>query len=254
MADALFLAFHIWFTAMLVDIFIPCFVDQVYPETGMNMVKILEKLDVHVNFNGNQTCCGQMAFNSGFWDEAKKMGEKFLKDFPNERPVVGPSASCVGFVRNYYAWLFHNTAYHLEYKQLKKNIYEFTDFMVNVLKVDDIGAEFPHSVTYHDSCASLREYGLKGEPRRLLTHVKGLELREMKDTEVCCGFGGTFSAKYEPISTAMAQQKVKNALETGAEYIVSTDSSCLMHQQAYIDKQQLPIKAIHIIDLLSHGW
>jgi len=239
---------------MLVDIFVPCFVDQVYPETGMNMVRILEKLGVGVHYNGNQTCCGQMAFNSGFWDDAKKMGEKFLKDFSNDRPVVGPSASCIGFIRNYYPWLFHNTAYHLEYKQLKKNIFEFTDFLVNVLKVDDVGARFEHSVTYHDSCAALREYGLKDEPRKLLKQVRGLELREMKDNDVCCGFGGTFAVKFEPVSTAMAEQKVNRALETGAEYIVSTDSSCLLHQQAYITKHNLPIQTMHIIDVLASGW
>ena len=239
---------------MVVDIFIPCFIDQLYPDTGMNMVRILEKLGVDVHYNGNQTCCGQMAFNSGFWDEAKKMGEKFLKDFSNDRPVIGPSASCIGYIRNYYPWLFHNTAYHLEYKQLKKNIYEFTDFLVNVLNVEDIGATFEHPVTFHDSCAALREYGLKDEPRRLLAKVKGLELREMKDNEVCCGFGGTFAVKFEPISTAMAEQKINRALETGAEYIVSTDSSCLLHQQAYIDKHNLPIKTMHIIDVLASGW
>ncbi len=239
---------------MLVDIFVPCFVDQVFPDTGMNMVRILEKLGVDVHYNGNQTCCGQMAFNSGFWDEAKQMGEKFIRDFSNDRPVISPSASCAGMVRNYYPWLFHNTAFHYEYKQLKKNLTEFTDFLVNGLKVDDVGAEFNHVVTYHDSCAALREYGLKDEPRTLLRKVKGLELREMKHTDVCCGFGGTFSVKFEPISTAMAEQKVKNALETGAEYIVSTDSSCLMHQQAYIDKHALPIKTIHIIDVLASGW
>jgi len=239
---------------MLVDIFVPCFVDQVYPDTAMNMVRILEKLGVDVHYNGNQTCCGQMAFNSGFWDEAKKMGEKFLKDFSNDRPVVGPSASCIGFVRNYYPWLFHNTAYHLEYKQLKKNIFEFTDFLVNVLKIEDVGASFAHTVTYHDSCAALREYGLTDEPRKLLKQVRGLELREMKDNDVCCGFGGTFSVKFEPVSTAMAEQKVNRALETGAEFIVSTDSSCLMHQQAYIDKHKLPIQTIHIIDVLASGW
>jgi L-lactate dehydrogenase complex protein LldE len=238
---------------MLVDIFIPCFVDQIYPQTGMNMVKILEKLGVDVHYNGNQTCCGQMAFNSGFWDEAKQMGEKFIKDFPNDRPVISPSASCAGMVRNYYPWLFHNTALHYEYKQLKKNLTEFTDFLVNVLKIEDVGAEFNHVVTYHDSCAALREYGLKDEPRVLLGKVKGLELREMKDNEVCCGFGGTFSVKFEPISTAMAEQKVKSALATGAEYIVSTDSSCLMHQQAYIDKHALPIKTMHLIDVLASG-
>lgn len=239
---------------MLVDIFIPCFVDQIYPSTGMNMVKILEKLGVDVHYNGNQTCCGQMAFNSGFWDEAKEMGEKFIRDFSNDRPVISPSASCAGFIRNYYPWLFHNTALHYEYKQLKKNLTEFTDFLVNVLKVEDVGAEFNHVVTYHDSCAALREYGLKDEPRSLLRNVKGLELIEMKDNEVCCGFGGTFSVKFEPISSAMAEQKVKNALETGAEYIVSTDSSCLMHQQAYIDKHGFPIKTMHIIDVLASGW
>jgi L-lactate dehydrogenase complex protein LldE len=239
---------------MLVDIFIPCFIDQVYPETGMNMVKILEKLGLDVFYNPNQTCCGQMTFNSGAWDETKKIGEKFMKDFPNDRPIIGASASCIGFVRNYYPWLFHNTGLHYEYKQVKKNIYEITDFLVNVLNVEDVGATFNHVVTYHDSCAALREYGLKDEPRKLLAKVKGLELKEMKDNEVCCGFGGTFSVKFEPISTAMAEQKITNALETGAEYIVSTDSSCLMHQQAFIDKHNLPIKTIHIVDVLASGW
>jgi L-lactate dehydrogenase complex protein LldE len=239
---------------MLVDIFIPCFIDQIYPQTGMNMVKILEKLGVDVHYNGNQTCCGQMAFNSGFWDEAKEMGTKFIHDFPNDRPVISPSASCSGMIKNYYPWLFHNTALHYEYKQLRKNMYEFTDFLVNVLKLDDTGAEFNHVVTYHDSCAALREYGIRNEPRALLSKVKGLTLKEMNNNEVCCGFGGTFSVKFEPISTAMAEQKVKNALDTGAEYIVSTDSSCLMHQQAYIDKHKLPMKTMHIIDVLASGW
>ena len=239
---------------MIVDAFIPCFIDQIYPETAFNMIKILEKLNVSVHYNTEQTCCGQMAFNSGFWEEAKEIGEKFIKDFPNDRPVVGPSASCVGMVRNHYPKLFHNTVLHNESNQLIKNIYEFTDFLVNILKVEDIGASFNAVVTYHDSCAALREYGIKEEPRKLLRHVKGLELIEMKDTDVCCGFGGTFSVKHEPISTAMAQQKVENALETGAEYIVSTDSSCLMHQDGYIKKHKLPIKVIHIIDVLASGW
>jgi L-lactate dehydrogenase complex protein LldE len=239
---------------MIVDAFIPCFIDQIYPETAFNMIKILEKLNVSVHYNTEQTCCGQMAFNSGFWEEAKEIGEKFITDFQNDRPVVGPSASCVGMVRNHYPKLFHNTALHNESNQLTKNIYEFTDFLVNVLKVEDIGASFNAKVTYHDSCAALREYGIKDEPRKLLRRVKGLELIEMKDTDVCCGFGGTFSVKHEPISTAMAQQKVENALDTGAEYIVSTDSSCLMHHHGYIKKHKLPLKVIHIIDVLASGW
>jgi len=236
---------------MTVDVFIPCFIDQVYPQTGLNMMKVLKKVNLEVYYNQNQTCCGQMAFNSGFWDEAKAVGEKFLKDFSNNRPVIGPSASCVGYIRKYYQWLFYNTSLHLEYKQLVKNIFEFTDFMVNILKVDDVGATFNAKVTYHDSCAALREYGIKDEPRKLLSKVKGLELVEMKDAHMCCGFGGTFAVKHEPVSTAMAEQKIENALETGAEYIVSTDSSCLMHLEGFIKKHKIRLKTIHIIDVLA---
>lgn len=240
--------------AMIVDIFIPCFIDQLFPHTGFNMIKILEKHDVSVQYNPEQTCCGQMAFNSGFWDEAKAMGIKFLKDFPNNRPIIGPSASCVGYVKNHYEKLFHNTPYHNEYKQITRNIYEFTDFLVNVLKVKETGAIFNHKVTYHDSCAALREYGIQDEPRQLLKHVKGLELIEMEETETCCGFGGTFSVKHESISTAMAEQKVEHARATGAEYIISTDSSCLMHQYGYIKKHKIPLKVMHIADVLASGW
>jgi L-lactate dehydrogenase complex protein LldE len=220
----------------------------------MNMVKVLRKAGVEVHYNPAQTCCGQMAFNSGFWDEAKKLGNKFLKDFPNDRPVVAPSASCTGFIKKSYQELFHNTSNHLEYKRLVKNMYEITDFLVNEIGAIDFGASFPHKVTFHDSCAGLREYELKNEARMLLSKVKGIQLVEMKDTKVCCGFGGTFSLKNESISTAMAEQKVNNALETNAEYIVSTDLSCLMHQQGYIDKNKLPLKTIHIVDILASGW
>ncbi len=239
---------------MTIDAFIPCFIDQFYPDTGFNMVRILRKLGHEVHYNGNQTCCGQMAFNSGFWEEAKAIGEKFIRDFPHNRPVVGPTASCTGYVKNYFHELFHNTSLHIEYKQLQKNIYEFTDFVVNRLGVTDVGATFMHTVTYHDSCASLREYRLNDEPRRLLAAVKGLTLVEMEERDVCCGFGGTFAVKNEPISTAMARQKIENAIATGAEYIVSTDASCLMHLQGYISKNQLPINTIHIIDVLASGW
>ncbi len=239
---------------MIVDIFIPCFIDQFYPETGFNMIKILKKLDIGVHYNDEQTCCGQMAFSSGFWDEAKEMGEKFITDFPNNRPIVAPTASCVGMVRNNYGELFHNTALHNEYRQIQKNMFEFTEFLVKVLKVTDVGAEFNAKVTYHDSCSSLRELHSNNEARLLLQNVKGLELIEMKDHDVCCGFGGTFSIKNEAISSAMAEQKVLNAIDTGAEYIVSTDLSCLMHQESFAKKQKLPIKIIHIIDVLASGW
>ncbi len=239
---------------MTIDLFIPCFVDQFYPETAFSMMKVLRKAGVDVHYNPEQTCCGQMAFNSGFWDEAKALGGKFLKDFPHDRPVVGPSASCTAFIRNSYQQLFHNTSNHLEFKRIIKNIYELTDFLVNQLGIIDFGARFEHKVTFHDSCSGLREYGLKNEARMLLSKVKGLELVEMQDRHVCCGFGGTFSIKNEAVSIAMAEQKVQYALDTEAEYMVSTDLSCLMHLQSYVNKYKLPIKTIHIADILASGW
>ncbi|MBU1012257.1 MAG: (Fe-S)-binding protein [Bacteroidetes bacterium] len=239
---------------MIVDIFIPCIVDQFYPQTGFNMIKILEKLDIAVHYNQEQTCCGQTAFNAGFWDEAKEIGDKFILDFPNNRPIVSPTASCVSMVRNNYGELFYNSALHNEYRQIQKNVYEFTEFLVKVLNVTDVGAEFNAKVTYHESCSSLRGLGANNEARQLLQNVKGLELIEMKDREVCCGAGGMLALKNEAISSAMAEQKVLNAIDAGAEYIVSTDLSCLMNQESYAKKNNLPIKMIHIIDVLASGW
>ena len=162
---------------MTVDLFIPCFIDQLYPQTGWNVVKILEKAGVTVQYNPQQTCCGQPTFNSGFWKESKKMAEKFINDFPHDRPIVVPSASCGGYVKNHYAKLFEgDTAMLAECERLNRNIIELSDFLVNQIKKVDFGASFPHKITYHDSCSSLREYKLKDEPRRLLANVKGLEL------------------------------------------------------------------------------
>jgi len=253
-SDILFYFCFLVFKNMIVDIFIPCFIDQLYPNTAMNMVRILEKLDIGVHYNKNQTCCGQMAFNSGFWNEARALAEKFIRDFSNDRYIVSPSASCVGMVKNYYNEFFYNSAYHNDYKQVQKNIFEFSDFLVNVLNVSSLGAVFNETITYHDACAALRENNIKEQPRKLLSHVRGLKLVEMQESEVCCGFGGTFSVKHEPISTAMGQQKVQNAIDSGASYIVSTEGSCLMHLDAYIKKHNLPIKTIHIVDVLASGW
>ncbi|MFN8144244.1 MAG: (Fe-S)-binding protein [Bacteroidia bacterium] len=239
---------------MLVDIFIPCFVDQIFPDTAMNMIKVLEKVGCTVNYNPEQTCCGQPAFNGGYWDQCKEVGEKFIRDFPNDRYIVSPSASCVGMVKNYYPELFHNTVLHNEYKVVQKNIIELSDFLVNVLNVTDIGAKLNGSATYHDSCSGLREIGLKNEPRLLLSKVKGLELREMADNETCCGFGGTFSVKYESIAVGMAEQKVINAEATKSDYIISTDLSCLMHLDGYLKKSAKPIKIMHLADVLASGW
>lgn len=218
------------------------------------MVKILEKTGIDVSYNKNQTCCGQISFKEGYWDHAKSIGEKFIRDFIDSPAVVAPSANCVTMVRKYYDELFYNSALHNEYRLLKKNIYEISDFLVNKINVKDLGATFNHTVTFHDSCAALREYGLKDEARVLLSHVRGLKMIEMENRDVCCGFGGFFSVRNEPIANAMVTDKINYALETGAEYIVSTDSSCLMYMQSYIDKHKLPLKTIHLVDVLASGY
>jgi len=239
---------------MKVHLFIPCFVDQLYPQTAFNMVKVLEKACCEVYYNTNQTCCGQPAFNAGFWDESRAVCSKFIKDFEGADHIVAPSASCVGFVRNYYPKLFDNSAAHNQVKDLGKHIFEFTEFLTDVLKIENYGAELNTKATYHDSCAALRECRIKEGPRRLLSHVKGLELVEMNDVETCCGFGGTFSVKFDAISAGMADQKLRNALDTGAQTIISTDLSCLMQLDGFIKNKNLPIRTMHMADVLASGW
>jgi L-lactate dehydrogenase complex protein LldE len=239
---------------MKVQLFIPCFIDQLYPQTAFNMIKVLEKATCEVYYNTNQTCCGQPAFNAGFWDEAREVALKFIKDFDGVDYIVAPSASCVGFVRNYYSKLFENSSIHNKVKDLSKHIYEFTEFLTDVLKIENFGAVLNAKATYHDSCAALRECKIKEAPRKLLSHVKGLQLTEMNDVETCCGFGGTFAVKFEAISIGMADQKVTNALATNAEYIISTDLSCLMHIDGFIKSKNLSLKTIHIADVLTSGW
>ena len=218
------------------------------------MVKVLEKACCEVAYNPNQTCCGQPAFNAGFNNESKAVATKFLKDFDNDDYIISPSASCTGFVRNYYPKLFDNSAAHNDVKKLGKRAYEFTEFLTDVLKIENFGAVMNAKATYHDSCAALRECKIKAGPRKLLSHVKGLELIEMDDNETCCGFGGTFAVKFDGISTAMADQKLTNALATGASHIISTDLSCLMQLDGIIKNKNLPIQTIHIADVLANGW
>ena len=237
---------------MNVQIFIPCFVDQLHPSVGFNMVKVLERAGCSVSYNTNQTCCGQPAFNAGFWGEAKDVCKKFLKDFTGNEYIVSPSASCVGFVRNYYMKVFEFSSFLSDYKKLQSNIFELSDFLVNVLHFTDFNATLQATATYHDSCAALRECNLKSEPRVLLSKVNGLQLLEMNDVETCCGFGGTFAVKFEPISIAMADQKVANAALTNAQYIISTDMSCLMHLDAYMKKKGMEIKVLHLADVLAN--
>ncbi len=236
---------------MRVQIFIPCFIDQLYPAVGFSMVKVLEKAGCEVDYNANQTCCGQPAFNAGFWGEAKDVCNKFIEDFSGSDYIVAPSASCVGFVKNYYSKLYEQSSQQQVARKLSERIFELSDFLVNILKVENLGASFEGKATYHDSCAALRECGLKQEPRKLLQQVKGLELIEMADNETCCGFGGSFAVKFEPISVAMADQKITNATATGAEYIISTDMSCLMHIDGCIKHKGSGLKVVHLADVLA---
>ncbi|WP_153797567.1 (Fe-S)-binding protein [Foetidibacter luteolus] len=239
---------------MNVSIFVPCFIDQLYPSVAFSMVKVLEKAGCTVSYNTNQTCCGQPAFNAGFHGEAKDVCTKFLNDFAGADYVVAPSASCVGFVRNYYHQLFDNSSRHNDVKDLANRIVEFSEFMVKVLAVDNVGAQLNGRATYHDSCAALRECHIKTEPRQLLTNVTGLELIEMNDVETCCGFGGSFAVKFGPISIAMADQKLTNATATQAHYLISTDMSCLMHIGGYSQNKGAGIKVMHLAEVLASGW
>ena len=239
---------------MKVELFVPCFVDQLYPETAFNTVKLLEKAGCEVSYNAKQTCCGQPAYNAGYWEQAKEIGNKFLNDFASSDYIVAPSASCVGMVKNGYNDLFTNTMVHNTCRTIQGNIFELSDFLINVLKRDYFGAELDGKAVYHDSCSGLRECKIKEEPRQLLSKVHGLAMVEMVDTDMCCGFGGTFAVKFDAISSAMAEQKVNNALAMDAEYIISTDLSCLMHLDGYIKKNNIPLKTMHLADVLVNGW
>lgn len=242
------------------DIFIPCFVDQLYPATALNMVKVLERVGVQVNYNPNQTCCGQPAYNAGYHPQARSVAEKFLQDFAAppadaSRYIVSPSASCVGMVRNSYNELFAETGQQSACQAVQGRTYELTEFLVEIMGVTAIpGAKLAGKYTYHDSCSALRECGIGPGPRLLLDSVAGLERIEMAENTTCCGFGGTFAVKFEAISVAMAQQKVEHALDTGADFIISTDVSCLMHLESYIKKEKLPLKCLHVADALASGW
>jgi L-lactate dehydrogenase complex protein LldE len=236
---------------MKVQLFIPCFMDQLYPQTAMNTLSVLEKAGCEVLYNTQQTCCGQPAFNAGFVKESEAVCTKFIHDMQGADYIVTPSASCCGFVKNYYSNIFEEGNTKKVDLTIKDRIFELSDFLVNILQIKKWESNFEGKVTYHDSCAALRECHIKNEPRQLLSYVKGLSLQEMEDTTVCCGFGGSFAVKFQDISIGMGTQKVEQALQTKADYIVSTDISCLMHLEGYINKNGIPIKVMHIADILA---
>ncbi len=234
-------------------LFIPCFVDQLSPQVGLDMAHVLARLGYQLDFPEAQTCCGQPAFNSGYWQEARPLAERFVRIFTSAEAVVCPSGSCAAMVRRFYPELLASSPLREEARNLGQRVFEFSEFLVKVARVKDVGAAFPHRVTVHDSCHALRELHLKEESRELLRHVRGLELVEMPYCEDCCGFGGTFATKFAMISAAMGDAKAGGIEAAGAEYVTATDPSCLMHIEGILRRRGSKARAIHLASILAQN-
>lgn len=234
-----------------VSLFVTCMVDQLFPKVGMAMAGVLERLGYEIDFPEDQTCCGQPAFNSGYRDEARTVARHFLRVFEKCEYIVAPSGSCTSMVTHHFAELFHKEPETLERVHgLEKRVYEFSTFLTEVARVEDVGARFEDVVTFHDGCHGLRELGIKSAPRRLLANVKGLTLREMMPAEECCGFGGTFSVKFAELSGAMARTKIEAINQTGAKTVVSGDPSCLMQIQGALSRAGSDVRTLHLAEVL----
>ena len=232
-----------------VALFIPCYIDQLYPEIGRATVEILERLGIPLAFPEEQTCCGQPAFNSGYWDEARAVVAQFCRAFRDHRWIVSPSGSCSAMARVFFGQLEDSE----EFAQVGSRVFELTEFLVNVLGVTDLGATFPHKVTMHIGCHTRRELGVVDPPLALLQNVKDLEYVELPDMAECCGFGGTFSVKMPGTSLAMGKAKAENILKTGAEVVCTPDISCAMHFGGIMnrDPRMKDIRQMHIAEILA---
>jgi L-lactate dehydrogenase complex protein LldE len=241
---------------MRVSLFITCLVDQLVPDVGSAMVATLRRLGVDVTFNASQTCCGQVAFNTGYRPEARRMAEHFVEVFENERAdfIVAPSGSCTAMVRNFYSELFQGAEdqkWRERFSRVRPRLREFSEFIVNELGIDDVGARFAARVTYHDACHLLRELGIAAAPRRLIQAVDGIEFTEMEAPDTCCGFGGTFSVKYAEISNAILEEKLARIATSGVEYVIANDSSCLMQIAGGLSRAGSSVKTMHLAELLA---
>ena len=235
-----------------VSLFVTCIGDQLFPKAGLAVADVLERLGYHVDFPEAQTCCGQPAFNSGYWDEARKVADHFLRVFADADYIVIPSGSCCSMVGHHFADLYKEQPDKLrQARELESRVWEFSKFLTEVARVEDVGARFPHKVTYHDSCHALREMGVKAGPRKLLSNVRDLELAEMDTCEECCGFGGTFSVKFDQVSGGMARTKIESIKRFGADYVVSIDSSCLMQIQGALLRSGSAVRTIHLAEVLA---
>ncbi|HWD19793.1 MAG TPA: (Fe-S)-binding protein [Verrucomicrobiae bacterium] len=238
---------------MKISLFIPCYIEQCFPRAAISVVKVLERLGHQVLYPTAQTCCGQPAFNSGAWKQAREIARHALTVFRDAEVVVTPSGSCGAMVKVFYRELFHGEPEYQEACALGDKTWEFSSFLVNKLGVSDLGATFQARVTFHDGCHGLRELHVRTEPRTLLAKVRGLELVEMAARDTCCGFGGTFAVKFPMISSAMGEAKCSAILETKADYVISLDSSCLMHLQGMFDQQRAPMRSLHLAEVLASG-
>lgn len=234
------------------QLFITCLGDQFYTSTLQNMTHLLERLGVELAFPHEQTCCGQPLFNNGFEDKTRAVALNFMRAFAkSDAPIIGPSGSCVSMVKHHYPELFPiGTPEYALASDIAARTFEFTEYLVNVLKITDVGAVYSHKVTYHASCHYLREMGLKTEARTLLNAIKGLEFVPLNEEETCCGFGGAFTVTYPEVSRSMMENKVKNIIASGADTVVMCEPGCLMNVAGGLHKAGSDIRAMHIIDLL----
>jgi L-lactate dehydrogenase complex protein LldE len=237
---------------MKASLFVTCLVDQFYPQVGVSMVKVLDRLGVELSFPADQTCCGQPAYNTGFAQEARSLAERFLDIFDKSEYVVSPSGSCSSMVRVFYPELFKNEPALLRRsRSLAARTFELSEFLVNVVGVADVGAVYEGKVALHQSCHLLRELGARTETQRLLEAVRGIELVELDRAETCCGFGGLFSIKFPDISGGILQDKIDSLRQSGAQVVVANDTGCLMHIAGGLSRQRIPIKTMHLAELLA---
>jgi L-lactate dehydrogenase complex protein LldE len=234
------------------SLFVTCIIDQLYPEVGASVVRVLRKLGVKVDFPQDQTCCGQPLYNSGFTRQARQLAHRVIKSFGSSEYVVVPSGSCAAMMRVFYLDLLEDDPHFGQpARQLASRVYEFSEFLVDVLGVEDVGAVYPGTVTYHPSCHLLRELEVREAPGKLLGKVSGLELLDLPREENCCGFGGAFSVKYPHISQDMVADKVSDVTSTGANTLVSCDMGCLMNIGGALGRQGHNIKIRHLAQLLD---
>jgi L-lactate dehydrogenase complex protein LldE len=239
---------------MHVALFITCFNDTLFPETGRATVEVLERLGIEVDFPQEQTCCGQMHFNTGYQREALPLVRRFVDVFKDYEAVVAPSGSCVGMVRELYpmaANLANDKKLLYEVEELGSRVFELSEFLVQRLGVEDVGAYYPHRVTYHPTCHSLRMLKVGEAPLKLLRSVRGIDLVELAQAQECCGFGGTFAIKNADTSVAMLGDKLRRVLDTEAEVCCAGDNSCLMHIGGGLKRLRAGVRTVHLAEILA---